>query len=98
VTGQAWAKWGARRHVAKRFGTHQAASGAVTPFLLLEDSDLALHVSNVLQVLLLFLIGYWWGRYTDASPWRVGLTILLLGVLICPSRLPWVDEGTRPCP
>jgi hypothetical protein len=59
-----------------------AALPAVLPFLLLEDSDLALHVSNVLQVLLLFLVGYWWGRYTDASPWRVGLTVMLLGVLM----------------
>ena len=53
---------------------------AVIPFLLLEDSDLALHVSNVLLVLLLFLVGYWWGHYTDASPWRVGLIVMLLGV------------------
>jgi len=57
-----------------------AALPAVIPFLLIEDSDLALHVSNMLQVLMLFLVGYWWGRYTDASPWRVGLTIMLLGV------------------
>ncbi len=57
-----------------------AALPAVAPFLLFEDSDLALHVSNVLQVLLLFLVGYWWGHYTDASPWRVGLTIMLLGI------------------
>jgi hypothetical protein len=59
-----------------------SALPAVIPLLLLEDPDLALHVSNALQVLLLFLVGYWWGRYTDASPWRVGLTIMLLGVLM----------------
>ena len=52
----------------------------VIPFLLLADSNLALHVSNWGLVLLLFLVGYWWGHYTDASPWRVGLTIMLLGV------------------
>jgi len=57
-----------------------AALPAVLPFLLIEDPDLALHVSNALQVLLLFLAGYWWGRYTDASPWRVGLTVMLMGV------------------
>ncbi|KWV41786.1 VIT family protein [Rhizobium altiplani] len=57
-----------------------AALPAVMPFILVEVPDLALHLSNMLQILLLFLVGYWWGRYTDANPWLVGLTIMLLGV------------------
>lgn len=52
----------------------------VIPFLLLKDSDLALRVSNTVLILLLFLGGYRWGHYTDARPWRVGLTVMLLGV------------------
>lgn len=52
----------------------------VIPFLLLADSNLALHVSNWVLILLLFLVGYWWGHYTDAPPWRVGLTAMLLGM------------------
>jgi VIT1/CCC1 family predicted Fe2+/Mn2+ transporter len=52
----------------------------VIPFLLLEDSDLALRVSNTVLILLLFLGGYRWGHYTDARPWRVGLTVMFLGV------------------
>jgi hypothetical protein len=52
----------------------------VIPFLLLEDSHLALRLSNVVLILLLFLVGYWWGHYTDARPWRVGVTVMLLGV------------------
>ena len=52
----------------------------VIPFLLLEDSDLALRLSNSILVLLLFLVGYWWAHYTDARPWRVGLTVMFLGV------------------
>jgi hypothetical protein len=52
----------------------------VIPFLLLEDSYLALRLSNLVLILLLFLVGYWWGHYTDARPWRVGATVMLLGV------------------
>lgn len=40
----------------------------VLPFLLIEDSDLALHLSNWVLILSLFLVGYWWGHYTDAIP------------------------------
>jgi VIT1/CCC1 family predicted Fe2+/Mn2+ transporter len=36
----------------------------VIPFLLLKDSYLALRLSNVVLILLLFLVGYWWGHYT----------------------------------
>ncbi len=54
----------------------------VIPLLLLADSNLALHVSNWLLILLLFGVGYWWGRYTDAPPWRVGLTAMLLGMFM----------------
>jgi VIT1/CCC1 family predicted Fe2+/Mn2+ transporter len=57
-----------------------AALPGVIPFLLLEDSDLALRVSNAVLILLLFLGGYRWGYYTDARPWRVGLTVMFLGV------------------
>jgi VIT family len=54
----------------------------VIPLLLLTDSNLALHVSNWLLILMLFVVGCWWGRYTDASPWRVGLAAMLLGMLM----------------
>jgi VIT family. len=54
----------------------------VIPLLLLADSNLALHVSNWVLIVLLFLVGYWWGRHTDAPPWRTGLTAMLLGVFM----------------
>jgi hypothetical protein len=52
----------------------------VIPFLLLKDSYLALRLSNVVLILLLFLVGYWWGHYTEARPWRVGATVMVLGL------------------
>jgi hypothetical protein len=54
----------------------------VIPLLLFADPNFALHVSNWVLILLLFLVGYWWGRYTDAPPWRVGLTAMLLGIFM----------------
>ncbi|HUL08220.1 MAG TPA: VIT1/CCC1 transporter family protein [Candidatus Acidoferrum sp.] len=56
-----------------------AALPGVIPFLLLSDSNLALRVSNTVLILLLFF-GYGWGHYTDARPWRVGLTVMVLGI------------------
>jgi hypothetical protein len=54
----------------------------VIPLLLIADANLALHVSNWVLILLLFLVGCWWGHYTDVPPWRVGLTAMLLGVFM----------------
>ena len=52
----------------------------VIPFLLLDDFHRALDLANIVLVCLLFLVGFWWGHYTDARPWTVGVTVLLLGL------------------
>jgi hypothetical protein len=52
----------------------------VIPFILLGNSFLALRLSNTLLILLLFVVGYWWGHYTDAKSWQVALAVTLLGV------------------
>lgn len=53
---------------------------AVIPFMVLGNSFLALRLSNTVLLLLLFIVGYWWGHYTDAKPWIVGSVVLLLGL------------------
>ena len=50
------------------------------PLLLLDDGHGALRIANILQIFLLFLVGYGWAHYSGASPWRTGITIALLGV------------------
>jgi hypothetical protein len=52
----------------------------VVPFLVLNDTYLALRLANAVLILLLLVVGYWWAHYTDARPWRAALAILLLGV------------------
>jgi VIT1/CCC1 family predicted Fe2+/Mn2+ transporter len=54
----------------------------VLPFLLLDDGYLALRVANLLQIVLLFFVGFRWARYTGANPWRAGILIVMLGVAL----------------
>ena len=53
---------------------------AALPLLLLDDGYGALRIANILQIGLLFLVGYGWADHSGASPWRTGLMIALLGV------------------
>ncbi|MGH8577013.1 MAG: VIT1/CCC1 transporter family protein [Gammaproteobacteria bacterium] len=59
-----------------------SAVPGIVPFLLLDDADLALRLSNAVLLLLLFLAGYGWAHYTDSTPWRVGLTVAVLGLVM----------------
>ena len=53
---------------------------AAAPFLLIDDAQLALRVSNGVLLTLLFATGYWWSRFTLGRPWLVGLCFLAGGV------------------
>jgi hypothetical protein len=55
----------------------------IIPFLIIDDESLALRISNAIQLALLFIGGYRWGSYTDLAPWKIGLTVALLGVGMC---------------
>lgn len=56
----------------------------ILPFLLLRNPYFALRMSNAVLILLLFVVGFRWARYTDANPWKVGLTVLILGLaMVC---------------
>jgi len=57
-----------------------SAVPAVLPFLLIQDHNLALRVSNVLLVALLFLTGWHWARATNSNPWVFGTSFLLAGL------------------
>lgn len=54
----------------------------VLPLLAMDDGYLALRVANLLQVVLLFLIGFSWAKHTGANAWRTGFVILGLGVAL----------------
>lgn len=55
---------------------------AVLPFLFIGDPMLALRVSNVLLLAMLFLVGHRFARDTMARPWLVGTVFLLFGTAL----------------
>jgi VIT1/CCC1 family predicted Fe2+/Mn2+ transporter len=55
---------------------------AVAPFLLINDRLIALRVSNLILVALLFFIGWEWAGYINANRQRVGLGMALFGLIL----------------
>jgi VIT1/CCC1 family predicted Fe2+/Mn2+ transporter len=48
----------------------------------------ALRISNVVSFIMLFILGYRWGRYTGANPPKIGLLLVLAGVLLMTIAIP----------
>ncbi len=71
--------WGAFAVFLLVVGT---ALPAAAPFALIADPSLALRVSNLILVTLLFVVGFYWARYIGANPWRTGLVMLLSGLAL----------------
>jgi hypothetical protein len=55
---------------------------AALPFLFIADTDLALRVSNLLLIALLFLVGFRWAAFTGAHRWAAGGFVVLLGIVL----------------
>jgi len=55
---------------------------AVVPFLLMDDTRLALRTSNGLLLGLLFLVGFSWGQYASVNRWLAGLVFLAVGTVL----------------
>ena len=54
----------------------------VLPFLFVADAKLALRISNLVAIALLFLCGWVHGRYSGNHPWRVGISMVLVGLAL----------------
>jgi VIT1/CCC1 family predicted Fe2+/Mn2+ transporter len=50
------------------------------PFLFLSQARLALRISNLAAILMLFLTGWTYGKYAGYRPWRVGLWMVMIGL------------------
>jgi VIT1/CCC1 family predicted Fe2+/Mn2+ transporter len=55
---------------------------AIVPFLLTDDLKLALRVSNLLMILMLFAVGFRWAGRTNTNRWTAGLFVMLGGVVM----------------
>ena len=55
---------------------------AVLPFLVFDQPQVALRVSNTILLALLYYLGYRHARHTLAKPWIAGFVFLLAGLLL----------------
>lgn len=54
----------------------------VLPFLFISRVGLALRVSNLCGLILLFVTGYAYGKYAGGTPWRSGIWMVLVGLVM----------------
>ena len=54
----------------------------VIPFIFMQNVRPALHVSNAIAIVMLFLTGYAFGRITGHHPWLVGIAMVVLGGML----------------
>jgi hypothetical protein len=54
----------------------------VLPFIFMSNAIRALRFSNGIAVAMLFIAGHSWGRYAGFRPWRAGLWMVLLGLVL----------------
>jgi VIT1/CCC1 family predicted Fe2+/Mn2+ transporter len=52
------------------------------PFIFVRNVRHAMRISNVVAVVLLFLTGYAFGHLADWHPWRTGLAMVVLGLVL----------------
>jgi VIT1/CCC1 family predicted Fe2+/Mn2+ transporter len=51
----------------------------IVPFALTANAHRALRISNGIAVIMLFLAGYAFGKYSGHRPWRMALAMVILG-------------------
>ncbi|MDT4871664.1 hypothetical protein FQZ97_1068040 [compost metagenome] len=54
----------------------------VVPFMLLDQTALAVRVSNVVALGMLFIAGWILARYAGVTPWRGGAAMAVLGTAL----------------
>ena len=54
----------------------------IIPFILLNDVSLAIQISHIIGLVMLFCIGYWWAKLASRHKIRSAIAITLLGAAI----------------
>ena len=54
----------------------------VIPFIFIQDTRLALRISNAIAVISLFVCGFLFGRYVGLRPWTTGLVMVAVGIAL----------------
>jgi VIT1/CCC1 family predicted Fe2+/Mn2+ transporter len=58
------------------------------PFLLSSTPLVAMRLSNLIAIAMLFGIGFRWAKYVYANPWKIGSLLALIGVAIVLIAIP----------
>jgi len=54
----------------------------LVPYWIVRDPTVAVRLSHGIGVALVFLVGVRWGKAAGASPWRIGLGLAVLGLVL----------------
>lgn len=78
---------------AGALGVALVAIGAAVPVLLpllfsQSHPMLAMRASNAIATAMLFAMGYQWGKYVGAVPWKMGLGFLLVAIIMLAIAIP----------
>jgi VIT1/CCC1 family predicted Fe2+/Mn2+ transporter len=76
-----------REDITSALGHVLVAFMAVIPsiiplFLFRNDYDLAIRISIIVSFIVLFVSGFLWGRYAGTSPWKTGLLIMSIAMIL----------------
>ena len=52
------------------------------PFFFMQNLRLATRVSNLIAIVMLFVLGYVCAKYTNQNRWKLGLVMMILGITI----------------
>jgi hypothetical protein len=52
------------------------------PFMIMRDAGPALRVSNAIAIVMLFILGYAFGRGAARHPWLMGVSMVALGIIL----------------
>jgi VIT1/CCC1 family predicted Fe2+/Mn2+ transporter len=52
------------------------------PFIFMQDAALALRISNLIAIVMLFALGYAFGRCAGRNPWLAGILMVVLGAIL----------------
>jgi VIT1/CCC1 family predicted Fe2+/Mn2+ transporter len=71
-----------RGGIAAALAVFLATVPVVVPFLLVQDASLATRLSNATGVVLLFVLGYVWAKFTGSNPWLTGFGVAAVGMVL----------------
>lgn len=58
------------------------------PFLISRDPFVAIRLSNIIAISILFFVGFRWAKYIYANPWLVGSALAIFGFVIVLIAIP----------